>query len=228
MSEEEKKDTVAPVAEEKEEEPKAAGAPKEEAAVKPSSLVQPEDAKPVNQDKQWYVVNTYSGREREVAASLESRKNSLNFKNQIFRIVVAENEEEVLDKNGKDTGKKKIINLYPGYIFIEMIMSDEAWYMVRNTPDVTGFVGSSGGGTKPFPVPKEEIEPVLKRMKIADEDMFTDYQVGDNVKILSGTFEDSEGPIVSIDKANSEVTVQITFFGRLTPITAKFSEIEKI
>ncbi len=228
MSEEEKKENVAPVAEDKKDEPKSEEAPKEDVNVKPSVLVQPEDAKPVNQDKQWYVVNTYSGREREVAESLESRKNSLNFKNQIFRIVVAENEEEVLDKNGKDTGKKKIINLYPGYIFIEMIMSDEAWYMVRNTPDVTGFVGSSGGGTKPFPVPKEEIEPVLKRMKIADEDMFTDYQVGDNVKILSGTFEDSEGPIVSIDKANSEVTVQITFFGRLTPITAKFSEIEKI
>lgn len=182
----------------------------------------------VNQDKQWYVVNTYSGRERAVAESLESRKNNLDFKNQIFRIVVAEYEEEVFDKDGKDTGKKKTVNFYPGYIFIEMIMSDEAWYMVRNTPDVTGFVGSSGGGTKPFPVPRDEIEPVLKRMKIEDDEMYTAYQVGDNVKVLAGTFEGSEGTITSVDQPNSEVTVEITFFGRLTPITANFAEIEKL
>lgn len=178
--------------------------------------------------KQWFVVNTYSGREKEVADSLEQRSQSLNFKNKIFRIVVAEFEVDEIDKDGKPTGKKKIVNLYPGYVFIEMIMSDEAWYMVRNTPDVTGFVGSSGKGTKPFPVPREEIEPVLKRMKIEDENMFTDYKVGDLVKILSGTFDGCDGPITAIDVDNSEVTIQITLFGRLTPITAKFSEIEKI
>lgn len=183
--------------------------------------------KPVNTDKQWYVVNTYTGREKQVAESLERRKNNLNFGNSIFRIVVAQYEEDVRDKNGKPTGKKKIKNFYPGYIFVEMIMSDEAWYMVRNTPDVTGFVGSSGGGTKPFPVPREEIEPVLKRMKIADEDMFTAYKVGDVVKVLTGTWEGSEGKVTSVDQANKEVTLDIMFFGRQNSITAKFSEIEK-
>lgn len=183
---------------------------------------------PISLDKQWYVVNTYTGREREVAESLERRRNKLDFSDSIFRIVVAEYEEDVFDKDGKPTGKKKVKNFYPGYIFIEMIMSDKAWYMVRNTPNVTGFVGSSGGGAKPFPVPREEIEPVLKRMKIADEEMFTAYQVGDIVKVLSGTFQGSEGKITAVNQETSEVTLNILFFGRLTEITQAFSEIEKV
>lgn len=201
----------------------------EETTVEPSPIVsQPKPSEAVEPLKQWFVVNTYSGREKEVAESLEQRSKNLNFRNKIFRIVVAEFEEEILDKDGKPTGKTKIVNLYPGYVFIEMIMSDEAWYLVRNTPDVTGFVGSSGKGTKPFPVPREEIEPVLKRMRIADDEMYTDYKVGDVVKVLAGTFEDSEGTITAVNPQTSEVTIQITFFGRLTPITAKFSEIEKL
>lgn len=187
-----------------------------------------DDDAPVSLDKQWYVVNTYTGREREVAESLERRRNKLDFSNSIFRIVVAEYEEDVFDKDGKPTGKKKVKNFYPGYIFIEMIMSDKAWYMVRNTPNVTGFVGSSGGGAKPFPVPREEIEPVLKRMKIADDEMFTAYQVGDIVKVLSGTFAGSEGKITAVNQETSEVTLNILFFGRPTEITQQFSEIEKI
>jgi len=178
--------------------------------------------------KQWYVVNTYSGHEKEVRDSLIERKSKLNFENEIDRIIVAEFEEDVLDENGMPTGKKKTINLYPGYVFIEMSMSDDAWYMVRNTPNVTGFVGSSGKGTKPFPVPHDEIEPVLKRMMIEDEHIFKDYKVGDTVKILTGTFEDQDGTITAVDAANNEVSVVISFFGRLTPINAKFSEIEKI
>lgn len=183
---------------------------------------------PVSKDKQWYVVNTYTGRERQVAESLEKRRISNNFADSIFRIVVAEYEEDVRDKDGKPTGKKKVKNYFPGYIFIEMIMSDAAWYMVRNTPDVTGFVGSSGGGTKPFPVPHDEMEPVLKRMKIADEDMYDDYKEGDIVKILSGTFDGLEGKIKSVDRENSEVVIEITFFGRVTSIRSKFSDIELV
>lgn len=186
-----------------------------------------------DQEKQWYVVNTYTGRERSVANSLEQRRDTLNFKNQIFRIIVAEYEEPVLKdghqvKTKDGTPKVKIKNYYPGYVFIEMKMSDEAWYMVRNTPDVTGFVGSSGKGTKPFPVPKSEIEPVLKKLKIADEDMFTDYKIGDNVKILNGPFEDTEGVITSIDKKKQQVSLQVTIFGRLSEYSGiNFSDIEK-
>lgn len=175
--------------------------------------------------KQWYVVNTYSGRERAVADMLEKRKYTQNLENYIFRIVVAETVEPGM-KNGKPTGKDVVKNLYPGYIFIEMIMTDDAWFMVRNTPDVTGFVGSSGKGTKPFPIPNEEIEPVLKRMNIIDENMFSNYKVGDHIRIISGSFENSEGTIESIDSETKKVSVSILFFGRPTTIEADFFEIE--
>lgn len=236
MSEEIKKEE--PEAKPVEAEPKNEEAePKKETATEPSPLLK-DEVEPVDEsqeDKQWYVAQTYSGRERAVADSLEKRKNSLNFKNQIFRIVVAEYEEEVLDKNGKPvmdkkTGKPKtkVVNFYPGYVFIEMKMSDEAWYMVRNTPDVTGFVGSSGGGTKPFPVPKDELEPILKRLKIAGEDVFTDYKVGDNVRAVAGVFEGQDGTITAINPQTREATVSIVFFGRPSSITLKFAEIEKL
>ena len=187
-----------------------------------------------NQDYQWYVVNTYTGRERAVRDSLEMRSNNLNFSNLIHRIIVAEYEEPKIGKDGKPSvnkdGTPKMVtrNYYPGYVFIEMKMSDEAWYMVRNTPDVTGFVGSSGKGTKPFPISKEEIEPILKKLRIPGEDIFTDYKVGDNIKILSGTFEDHDGTITEVRPAEQEVSVTTMFFGRPTVITAKFSEIEKL
>lgn len=175
--------------------------------------------------KQWYVINTYSGRERAVADMLEKRKYTQNLENYIFRIVVAETVEPGM-KNGKPTGKDVVKNLYPGYVFIEMIMTDDAWFMVRNTPDVTGFVGSSGKGTKPFPIPNEEIEPVLKRMNIIDENMFSNYKVGDHIRIISGSFENSEGTIESIDSETKKVSVSILFFGRPTTIEADFFEIE--
>ena len=175
--------------------------------------------------KQWYVVNTYSGRERAVADMLEKRKYTQNLENYIFRIVVAETVEPGM-KNGKPTGKDVVKNLYPGYVFIEMIMTDDAWFMVRNTPDVTGFVGSSGKGTKPFPIPNEEIEPVLKRMNIIDENMFSNYKVGDHIRIISGSFENSEGTIESIESETKKVSVSILFFGRPTTIEADFFEIE--
>lgn len=175
--------------------------------------------------KQWYVVNTYSGRERAVADMLEKRKYTQNLENYIFRIVVAETVEPGM-KNGKPTGKDVVKNLYPGYVFIEMIMTDDAWFMVRNTPDVTGFVGSSGKGTKPFPIPNEEIEPVLKRMNIIDENMFSNYKVGDHIRIISGSFENSEGTIESIDSETKKVSVSILFFGRPTTIEADFFKIE--
>ena len=107
-------------------------------------------------------------------------------------------------------------------------MTDETWFVVRNTPGVSGITGSSGKGAKPFPIPKEEIEPVLKRMKIDDPDLYSEYKVGDLVKIISGNFAESEGTIEAIDSEAKEVTVLITFFGRSTEFTAKFSDIEKV
>jgi len=178
-------------------------------------------------EKQWYVVNTYSSHENKVANNLTRRVESMGLQSFVFRIIVAEQEEAVL-KEGIPTGKTRMKNLYPGYVFIEMIMTDEAWYMVRNTPGVTGFVGSSGGGTKPFPVPREQIEPVLKRMGMIDSSMYERYEVGDLVKVIHGPLEGTEGKIQSIDKDSGSVKVETVFFGRATSVDVDFSEIEKV
>ena len=178
-------------------------------------------------DKAWYVVNTYSTHETKVATNLKRRVDSMGLGDLIFRIIVAEQEVEVL-KDGLPTGKKRMKNLYPGYVFVEMIMTDYAWYVVRNTPGVTGFVGSSGKGTKPFPVPREQIEPVLKRMGLVDESMYDRYKEGDLIKIIHGPLEGTEGNILSIDRDTGVVAVQAVFFGRETRVEVDFSEIERI
>ena len=134
-------------------------------------------------EKAWYVVNTYSTHENKVKENLKRRVESMGLQDLIFRIIVAEQEVPVM-KDGMPTDKTRMKNLYPGYVFVEMIMTDYAWYVVRNTPGVTGFVGSSGKGTKPFPVPREQIEPVLKRMGEIDADMFDRYSVDDYVKVM--------------------------------------------
>ena len=122
----------------------------------------------------------------------------------------------------------KVINLYPGYVFVEMIMTDESWFMIRNTPGVTGIAGSSGGGQKPTPVSSREIEAVLKRMGMVDSSMYEGYHVGDLIKVIHGTFDSVGGKIISINKENGTVTVETMFFGRRTPVEVDFSEIVKI
>ena len=178
-------------------------------------------------EKAWYVVNTYSTHENKVAFNLNKRVESMGLGDLIFRIIVAEQEVPVM-KDGLPTGKTRMKNLYPGYVFVEMIMTDYAWYIVRNTPGVTGFVGSSGKGTKPFPVPREQIEPVLKRMGMVDESMYDRYAVGDYVKVIRGALEGTEGTVLSINKDNGAVEIQTVFFGKVTKVEVDFSEIEKI
>ncbi len=190
-------------------------------------------------EKQWYIATTYSGHEQKVADNIKRRIESMNLKDYIFRIVVAEEAIPEKDKDGqqkmvknKETGieepKMKIINLYPGYVFVEMIMTDESWFMIRNTPGVTGIAGSSGGGQKPTPVSSREIEAVLKRMGMVDSSMYEGYHVGDLVKVIHGTFDNIEGKIISINKETGTVTVEAVFFGRRTPVEVDFSEIVKI
>lgn len=180
-------------------------------------------------EKAWYVVNTYSTHERKVADNLAKRVETMGLQNLIDRIIVAEQEVPVMDREtGLPTGKMRMKNLYPGYVFVEMIMTDYAWYVVRNTPGVTGFVGSSGKGTKPFPVPREQIEPVLKRMGMIDESMYNRYNDGDLVKIIHGPFEGTEGKILSINKDTGLVEVEAFFFGKPTKVEVEFSEIERI
>ncbi len=190
-------------------------------------------------EKQWYIATTYSGHEQKAAENIKRRIDSMNLKDYVFRIVVAEEQVQEKDKDGKlktvknkETGleepKMKTINLYPGYVFVEMIMTDESWFMIRNTPGVTGIAGSSGGGQKPTPVSSREIEAVLKRMGVVDSSMYEDYHIGDNVKIIHGTFDGLEGKISSIDKESGTVVVQTMFFGRVTPVELEFSEIIRI
>ncbi len=180
-------------------------------------------------EKAWYVVNTYSTHERKVADNLKRRVESMGLEELIFRIIVAEQEVPVMDREtGLPSGKTRMKNLYPGYVFVEMIMTDYAWYVVRNTPGVTGFVGSSGKGTKPFPVPREQIEPVLKRMGMVDDSMYDRYKEGDLVKVIHGPLEGTEGHILSINKETGVVEVETVFFGRSTKMEVDFSEIERI
>ena len=178
-------------------------------------------------EKQWYVCTAYSTHEARVKENLLRRIESMGIKDLVSRVIVAEVEVPVI-KDGVDTGKTRKKNLYPGYIYIEMIMTDHAWDVIRNTPGVTGFVGSSGKGTKPFPIPREEIEPVLKRMGMVDESMYDRYNVGDYVKVIKGPLEGTEGKILSIDKDSGVVQISTVFFGRTTNTEVDFSEIEKI
>ena len=118
--------------------------------------------------------------------------------------------------------------MFPGYVLVEMIMSDEAWFVVRNTPGVTGFVGSSGKGAKPFPVPKEQIESVLKKIGIVNLDMYASYVVGSHVKILKGPLIGATGVIESVDTENGVVNVSAMFFGRQHVVDIPFQDVEKI
>ena len=177
--------------------------------------------------KAWFVVVTYSTHEKKVESDLWSRAKSMGIEDKLFRTVVAEVPTPVI-RDGVDTGKIKMKNLYPKYVFVEMIMDEWAWYVVRNTPGVTGFVGSSGKGTKPFPVPREQVEPVLKRMGIVDQSMYDRYQEGDYIKVIRGTLEGTEGRIVSINRDTGAVEIETVFFGRTTRVEVDFSEIERV
>ena len=135
------------------------------------------------EEKQWYVVNTYSGHENKVKEKLEMRANSMDMKDYIYRVIVPE-EKVIEEKNGVQ--KEKIKKIFPGYILVEMVMSDEAWFVVRNTPGVTGFIGSSGKGAKPTPLQPYEVDNILNSMGMARIDIKNDLNVGDQIKIVDG------------------------------------------
>ena len=174
--------------------------------------------------KEWYVVNTYAGHENRVKDNLEKRLETMGISENLFRIVVAE-ETRIEVKNEKS--KEVVKNIFPGYLFVEMIMTDEAWYVVRNTPGVTGFIGSSGGGAKPFPVKQDEIEKILRRIGQSDKSIEVDFAVGDSVKILSGPFSGMEGKVESMNDQTQVATVLIILFGRETPTDINYVDLAK-
>ena len=176
-------------------------------------------------DKKWYVVNTYSGHENKVKEKLEMRTVSMGMEDYIFRVIVPE-EKVIEEKNG--VKKEKTKKLFPGYILVEMIMTDEAWFVVRNTPGVTGFIGSSGKGAKPFPLQPYEVDKILNDMGMSRLEVNTDLKEGTLVKVISGPFSGMEGKVDSVDKDNNKLIVLLDLFGQETSVEVEFSQIEKI
>ncbi len=175
-------------------------------------------------DKKWYVVNTYSGHEKKVQEKLLMRASSMGMEDYIFRVIIPEQTEvEVKDGVTKEKTKK----LFPGYVLVEMIMTDEAWFVVRNTPGVTGFIGSSGKGAKPTPLQPYEVDKILNNMGMSRLEVSTDLAVGELVKVTSGPFAGMEGKIESLDLPNQVLTVLLDLFGQETSVEVEISQIEK-
>ena len=189
------------------------------AEVKKKSIIDDEN------ETRWYVVNTYSGHENRVKDNLEKRLETMGIQDSLFRILVAE-EPEIEIKNGKRVEKMK--NMFPGYVFVEMKMTDEAWYVVRNTPGVTGFIGSSGGGAKPFPVSPDEMESILRRMGQSDKKVTVDFAVGDLVRVQTGPFSGMEGKVSSMNDQTQVANVLIMLFGRETPTDINYNDLQKV
>jgi transcriptional antiterminator NusG len=162
--------------------------------------------------KQWYAIHTYSGYEEKVAKSIQQRADTLDMKDKIFQALVPK-EKTIQVKNGK----RKVVEqkIFQGYVLVQVKMSEDVWYIIRNTPSVTGFVGS---GSEPTPVSQDEIDKIIKRMGRAEPKHKFDYRVGDVVSIVDGPFKGFDGAINEIDEAKGKLKVLVNMFGRETPV----------
>ncbi len=176
-------------------------------------------------DKQWYVVNTYSGHENKVKEKLEMRAESMDMKDYIFRVVIPE--QKVIEEKDGQT-KEKVKKMFPGYVLVEMIMSDEAWFVVRNTPGVTGFIGSSGKGAKPFPLTPQEVDKILGSMGMSRLEIGNDLNLEDKVKVTSGPFANMFGVVKKINIETQGLEIAIDLFGQETIVELNLSQIEKV
>lgn len=175
--------------------------------------------------KEWYVVNTVTGYEYKVKEKLEMMINSMELHNNIYRVVVPE-QKIVEVKNG--VKKEKVKKMFPGYVLVEMVMSDEAWYIVRNTQGVTGFIGSSGKGAKPIPLLPSEVDKILGSMGLSRIDVTKELEPGKKVKILDGPFKDMEGTIESTDMKTQKINVNVDLFGQVTKVEVDLADIASI
>lgn len=173
-------------------------------------------------ERNWYVIHTYSGYEDAVCRNLKQRIESLGMEDKIFSVLVPK-EKKIKIKNGK----RKVVEekIYPGYVLVEMTVTDDSWYVVRNTPNVTGFVGS---GTTPVPVSNEEIQYLQKRMGVEAPQYQIEVEDGDNVKIIDGPFKDFDGKVAGIDKERGKIKVLVNMFGRDTPVELDSLQIQKL
>jgi len=176
-------------------------------------------------EKNWYVLHTYSGYENKVKQNLESRAQSMGMENNVFRVVVPEEEEHEI-KNGKD--KVDMKKTFPGYVLVEMVMSDEAWFVVRNTPGVTGFVGSHGAGSKPAPLLDEEITQILRQLGMSTRHLDVEFKIDDSVKIIEGAFSGLVGKITEVDDEKMKLKVNIDMFGRETATELDYDQVDEL
>jgi transcriptional antiterminator NusG len=190
-----------------------------EQATQAAPEAQSEGSKPDN--VKWYVIHTYSGYENKVKTNLEHRIQSMDVAHKIFRVVVP-TEEEVEIKNGqRRTVQKKI---FPGYVLVEQLLDDESWFVVRNTPGVTSFVGH---GNTPTPLPDSEVQAILKQMREEKPQVRITYNKGDRVKIIDGPFAEFLGSVDSVDDEKTKLRVLVSMFGRETPVELDFLQVEK-
>ncbi|MEI7792071.1 MAG: transcription termination/antitermination protein NusG [Candidatus Berkelbacteria bacterium] len=173
-------------------------------------------------ERNWYVIHTYSGYEEQVGESLKQRIESLNMQEKIFDVIVPK-EKQIEIKNGK----RKIIEkkIFPGYVMVDMIVTDDSWYVVRNTPNVTGFIGF---GVRPTPMSKEEIDRIKKRMGVEEPKYQIDLRVNDLVKITDGALKGFEGKIEEVDQDKGKAKVLVNMFGRETPVNLDFLQVIKV
>ena len=181
----------------------------------------PPDEGSQEDSRAWYVVHCYSGYENKVRHNLEQRIESMGMKDRIFDVVVP-TEEEIEVKEGKRRTVER--RVFPGYILVNMIMSEESWYVVRNTPGVTGFVGM---GTQPTPLRPEEVAQIIKRMEAEAPHIKVTFKSGERVRIVDGPFNDFRGTVAEIDMERAKVRVMVNFFGRETPVELDFLQVEK-
>lgn len=172
--------------------------------------------------RNWYTIHTYSGYEDNVAYNLNQRIESMGMQDKIFSVIVPK-EKKIKIKNGK----RKVIEerIFPGYVLVEMIVTDDSWYVVRNTPNVTGFIGA---GNMPVPVSEEEIKRLQKRMGIKEPKYKIEFEIGETVKVVDGPFKDFDGKVGEIDEERGKVKVLISMFGRETPVELDSLQIKKI
>jgi len=175
-----------------------------------------------SQGRRWYVLHTYSGYEDAVKQALLQRIDSMNMQDQIFEVVVPK-ETEIEMKKGEPKASEK--RMFPGYVLVNMIVSDESWYVVRNTPNVTGFIGA---GTTPIPVDEEEIAHMKKRMGVKEPKYKISFNIKDTVQITDGPFASYDGVVSEIDEDKGKLKVLVSIFGRETPVELDFTQVKKI
>ena len=172
--------------------------------------------------KDWYVIHTYSGYENKVKMNLEKRVESMNMEEKIFRVLVPM-EDEIEFKNGKQKITKR--KVYPGYVLVEMEMTDDSWYVVRNTPGVTGFVGT---GTKPIPLLDKEVVKILQQMGMDEVHTRIDFEINQSVQVIAGPFKEFIGVVREILADKGKLRVEVSMFGRETPVELEFTQVQKL